>query len=96
MIDYSQISEASFDVRRKAKHCRARQVENAVYVLPLDPAKERRVVVFLNEGIICVSTDGVQCEANSFRNVCYHAVAAQRRKEINAKRRRTLAQRRAA
>ena len=91
MIHVSQISSASFDVRRKAKQCHAHEVENAVYVIPFDTTKEKRAVIFLPDGILCVAVTGEQCEANSFHAVCYHSVAAFRRKQINAKRRRTIA-----
>src|SRR5688572_16486536 len=92
MIQYSQISEASFLVRQKAKACHANERGNKVYVSPLDESKDRRIVLFLTEGILCFSTDGVACEANWHgRYCCYHVFAADRRKRINAKRRRTLA-----
>lgn len=92
MIQESQIREASFDVRRKAKFCRAHERGNKVYVEPFDQTKERRIVLFLTEGILCFTTDGVSCEANWHgRYCCYHVMAAHRRREINAKRRRTLA-----
>lgn len=91
MIQVSDINSASFDVRRRAKQCHAHGCGNAVYILPFDESKERRAVVFLNEGILCVATDGVACPANDHALVCYHVFAANRRKQINAKRRRTLA-----
>lgn len=92
MIQQSQISEASFDVRRKAKFCRTRERGNKVYVNPFDETKDRRIVLFLTEGILCFSVDGVACEANWHgRHCCYHIFAANRRKEINKKRRDTIA-----
>jgi hypothetical protein len=95
MIQYSQIATASFDVRRKAKTCRASERGNKVYVAPLDESKDRRIVLFLTEGVLCFSTDGVACEANWHgRYCCYHVFAANRRREINAKLRRTLASKR--
>lgn len=97
MIQQSQIKTASFDVRRKAKACEVHEVnQTTVYVLPHDETKNRRAVIWLPNGILCVSVDGVECEANGFKNVCYHAFAANRRREINAKRRRTLAMKREA
>lgn len=97
MIQKSQISQASFDVRRKAKQCHAYERGDRVYVVPFDETKETRIVMFLTEGIMCFSTDGVACEANWHgKRCCYHVFAANRRRDINAKRRRTLALRRAA
>jgi hypothetical protein len=96
MIQISDIQTASFPVRLKAKATRTRELDNCVYVMPLDESKDRRAVIFLAEGILCVSTDGEQCKANEFSNVCYHCVAAHRRKQINAKRRATIQKRRAA
>lgn len=97
MITHSQIKQASFEVRRKAKQCHAFERGNQVYVIPFDETKELRIVMFLTEGIMCFSTDGVSCEANWHgKRCCYHVAAAQRRRDINAKRRRTLALRRAA
>ena len=91
MIRYSQIDEASLEVRRKAKQCHAHERGNKVFVLPFDETKDRRIVLFLTEGILCFSTDGVSCEANWHgRHCCYHVLAANRRREINAKRRATL------
>lgn len=97
MITHSQVSEASFEVRLKAKKCHAFERGNEVYVIPFDPAKDSRIVMFLTEGIMCVSVDGVMCEANrKGHRACYHVMAAKRRKEINAKRRNTIAMKRAA
>ena len=96
MIRLNQITNASFDIRRKAKQVSAREVENAVYIIPHDEKKDRRAVIFLPDGIICVSTDGVACPANDFGNVCYHVLAAARRREINRKRRETLRRKKAA
>lgn len=97
MITHSQISEASFEVRLKAKKCHAFERGNEVYVIPFDQTKEARIVIFLTEGIMCVSVEGVMCEANwKGHRPCYHVIAAKRRRDINAKRRRTLALRRAA
>lgn len=95
MIQPSQIKEASFDVRRKAKFCRTHEHGNQVDVMPFDESKDRRIVLFLTEGILCFSTDGVACEANWHgRYCCYHVFAANRRREINAKRRATIARKR--
>lgn len=97
MITHAQVSEASFEVRLKAKKCHAFERGNEVYVIPFDQTKEARIVIFLTEGVMCVSVDGVMCEANwKGRRCCYHVMAAKRRRDINAKRRRTLALRRAA
>jgi hypothetical protein len=96
MIQVSDIQAASFPVRLKAKATRTRELDNCVYVMPLDESKDRRAVIFLAEGILCVSTDGEQCKANEFGNCCYHALAASRRREINRKRRATMASRKAA
>lgn len=92
MIQPSQIKQASFEVRQKAKFCHAYERGNKVYVVPFDATKDRRIVLFLSEGILCFSTDGVFCEAN-FRGkqCCYHILAASRRRDINAKRRATIA-----
>ena len=92
MIRSAQIDEASFGVRLKAKACECHEVdERTVYVIPHDRTKDRRAVIWLLEGILCVSaTTGEPCEANDHRKYCYHAVAANRRREINAKRRATL------
>ena len=92
MIQPSQIKQANFDVRRKAKFCHAYERGIRVYVIPFDDSKESRIVMFLTEGIMCFSTDGVSCEANWHgKHCCYHVSAANRRREINAKRRATLA-----
>lgn len=92
MILASDIKGASFDVRRKAKATRAFERGDHVLVAPHDAEKALRVVSFLPTGYVlcCNATTGEQCEANSFRVVCYHAVAADRRREINAKRRATI------
>ena len=59
MIRPSQIDEASFEVRLKAKACECHEVDNhTVYVIPHDQTKDRRAVIWLLEGILCVSTDG--------------------------------------
>ena len=97
MIKHSQVSEASFEVRLKAKKCHAFERGNEVYVIPFDQTKDARIVIFLTEGIICVSVDGVMCDANwKGHRCCYHVYAAKRRKDINAKRRATIALRKAA
>lgn len=97
MITHSQVSQASFEVRLKAKKCHAFERGNEVYVIPFDQTKDARIVMFLTEEIMCVSVDGVMCEANfKGKRCCYHVFAAKRRKDINARRRRTLALRRAA
>lgn len=94
MITHSQISEASFEVRLKAKKCHAFERGNEVYVIPFDQTKDARIVIFLTEGIMCVSVDGVMCKANEFKTVCYHCVAAVNRRRINAKRRKTISAKR--
>lgn len=92
MIQKSQIAQASFDVRHKAKFCHTHERGNQVDVHPFDETKDRRIVLFLTEGILCFSTDGVSCEANWHgKHCCYHVFAANRRKEINKKRRDTIA-----
>jgi len=49
-------------------------------------------VFFEGPKVECFSVeDGTQCPANTFGNVCCHAFAADRRKNINKKRRATLA-----
>jgi hypothetical protein len=97
MITYSQIPQASFEVRRKAKQCHAFERGNRVYVIPFDETKEARIVMFLAEGIMCFTSDGVSCEANWHgRHCCYHVFSASRRREINAKRRATIAMKKAA
>lgn len=97
MITHSQVSEASFEVRLKAKKCHAFERGNEVYVIPFDQSKEARIVIFLTEGIMCVSVDGVMCNANfKGHRCCYHVFCADRRRKINAKRRATIAMRRAA
>lgn len=97
MIQKSQIAQASFEVRQKSKQCHAFERGNEVYVIPFDQTKEARIVMFLTEGIMCVSVDGVMCEANwKGKRCCYHVCAANRRREINAKRRQTIALKRAA
>lgn len=96
MITHSQVSEASFEVRLKAKKCHAFERGNEVFVIPFDKTKDARIVMFLTEGIICVSVDGVMCQANWHGRTCYHTQAARRRRDINAKRRRTVAIKKAA
>lgn len=97
MITHSQVSEASFEVRLKAKKCHAFERGNEVYVIPFDQTKDARIVIFLTEGIMCVSVDGVCCEANfKGHRCCYHVFSAARRRRINAKRRATLAMKKAA
>jgi len=94
MIQASALNSASFEIRRKAKACHAHERGNKVYVLPFDESKDRRIVLFLEVGILCFSTDGTACEANSFRSVCYHVLSAVRRREINRKRRATIQRKR--
>ena len=94
MIKHSQISEASFEVRLKAKKCHAFERGNEVYVIPFDQTKDARVVIFLTEGILCVSVDGVTCKANEFKTACYHSVAAANRRRINSRRRNTISAKR--
>lgn len=93
MFTKSQIADASFDVRRRAKLCRTHEEGNRVWVETPEFDKDNRVVEFYPFGIMCVSTDtGEQCKANEVgKHCCRHVFAANRRKEINAKRRRTLA-----
>jgi len=94
VIYESQISEASFDVRLKAKATRAFERGNCVLVAPHDESKVLRLVEFIGNRVLCVAFEtGEACGANDHGKCCYHAVAAKRRREINAKRRRTIAAR---
>ena len=96
MILLSDIADASFNVRRRAKQTRAFERGEHVLVVPLDDKKQFRLVSFLpNEFVICTAYEtGEACEANAFGRVCYHAVAGHKRREINRKRRETLKARR--
>lgn len=97
MITYPQVEQASFEVRLKARRCHAFERGDKVVVIPFDQTKESRIVMFLTEGILCFSSDGVSCEANWHgKHCCYHVFSADRRRRINAKRRATIALRRAA
>lgn len=61
-----------------------------VYVMT-EPDKDDREVFFEGPKVECFSVEtGEQCPANTFRNVCCHAFAADKRKRINAKRRTTI------
>jgi hypothetical protein len=91
MIQVSQLKMATDEQKRKALACRTAERGEQVYVMPRDETRERRIVIFLNEGILCISTDGTACPANDHKRTCYHALSAARRKVINAKRRRTIA-----
>ena len=91
MIQESELKFASDDVIARAKKCRTNERGDHVYVDPQIPMKEQRIVLFLREGILCIATDGVACPANDHGKYCYHAYAAKRRKDINKKRRATIA-----
>ena len=91
MIYIDQISDASFEVRQRAKKTRAFERGNCVLVAPHDETKVLRLVEFIGNRVLCVAFEtGEACGANDHGRYCYHAVAAKRRREINAKRRRTL------
>jgi hypothetical protein len=91
VIQASQISSASFDVQRRAKGFHCYQRGDWVYV-ETEPEKDDRGVHFDGLKIECFSSEtGEQCPANIFGVVCAHSFAANRRKKINAKRRRTIA-----
>ena len=93
MIQRADIKTASFDVRRKAKRYHAYERGDHVLTMPYgeDDGSIRAVVFLVGGGVICVhATTGESCPANEFGMVCKHVVAAQRRVEINAKRRQTL------
>jgi hypothetical protein len=101
MIQQHQIAQASFDVRRKAKLCRVHEDKfGRLWIETPEPTKDNRVILYLENGILCVSVDtGEQCKANEIgKHCCRHVFAANRRKEINKKFRaslaRTLAQKR--
>lgn len=55
MIHESQLSEASFEVRQRAKQTRAFERGDRVLVVPHDPVKVFRLVTFIGELIICVA-----------------------------------------
>ena len=91
MILRSEIKFASAEVRARAKTFRAFERGDRVYVTT-EPDKHDRGVFFEGPKVECFSVeDGTQCPANSFKTVCCHAFAADRRKRINAKRRKTIA-----
>lgn len=91
MILRSDIKFASEEVRSRAKKFRAFERGDRVYVMT-EEGKHDRGVFFEGPKVECFSVeDGTQCPANSFKTVCCHAFAADRRKRINAKRRATLA-----
>src|SRR5262249_41098571 len=93
MFQPPQIAQASFDVRRRAKLCRVREKSGRFFVKTPEPDKDDRVVLFINEGILCFSSDtGEQCKANEIgKHCCRHVYAASRRREINRKFRATIA-----
>jgi hypothetical protein len=93
MIRRGDIINASFDVRRRAKQARAFERGDHVLVVPFDKSKVMRCVSFMPNGqVLCQAYEtGEICEANSYQNICYHAFSANRRREINKKRRQTLA-----
>ena len=93
MIHASQIDEASAPVKERAKHTRAFERGNCVLVAPHDEEKDLRLVEFLpRQMVLCVAFEtGEPCGANDHGRYCYHTVAAKRRREINRKRRATLA-----
>lgn len=91
MILRSEIKFASPEVRARARKFRCFERGSRVYVMT-EPEKDDRGVFFEGPKVECFSVeDGTQCPANSFKTVCCHAFAADRRKRINAKRRATLA-----
>lgn len=91
MILRSEIKFASDEVRARAKKFRAFERKTMVYVMT-EPDKDDRGVFFEGPKVECFSVEtGEQCQANSFKRVCCHAFAADRRKRINAKRRKTIA-----
>jgi hypothetical protein len=93
MILRSEIKFASLEVRARAKSFRAFERGSRVYVMT-ELGKDNRGVFFEGPKVECFSAeDGTQCPANTFGNVCCHSVAADRRKRINAKRRKTIAAR---
>src|SRR5688572_4497400 len=94
MIHESDIPSASFKVRLHARATRAFERGSVVLVVPHDESKVFREVHFLSGGwILCLDAGTREpCEANSKgKRVCYHVVSAARRRDINAKRRRTIA-----
>lgn len=94
MIARSQIKDASDEVRARAKtfHCFERGV--VVYVRT-EPYKVDRGVFFEGQRVACYSVEtGATCKANEFGVVCSHCFAADRRKRINSKRRKTIAAKR--
>lgn len=98
MIHQSQIKEASFDVRLKAKRTRAFERGSVVLVVPHDESKAFREVVFLSGGgVLCFdAATSEPCQANSIgKRVCYHVLSAWKRREANRKRRATIAAKRA-
>ena len=94
VISKAQLKFASEDQKRRAKACHSFERGQQVYVIPSEPAKEARIVIFLNEGILCIEPDGTACPANDHKKLCYHALSAARRKVINSKRRQTIATKR--
>ena len=97
MITINQLKEASFDVRQRAKRTKTFQRFSYVLVAPHDESKALRLVTFNGETIICAEFGtGKPCEANDHGRPCYHALAANRRREINEKRRATLRRKQAA
>jgi hypothetical protein len=101
MIQHSQVRQASFEVRRKAKLCRVHEDRfGRLWVETPEWFKDNRVVLFFDHGILCVSVEtGELCKANEFgHHCCRHIYAADRRREINKKfrasLRRTLARKR--
>jgi hypothetical protein len=94
MILKSQLKFASDEQKRKAKRCHSFERQQEVYVIPRDQTKDARIVVFLAEGILCMTADGIYCRANQMGHLCYHVLAGARRKLLNAKRRSTIASKR--
>lgn len=91
VIARSQISRASDEVRARAKRFHCYERGHVVYVRT-EPKKDDRGVFFEGQRVSCFSAEtGEQCPANTFGTVCCHTFAASRRKDINAKRRATLA-----
>lgn len=69
MIQQDTLKFASPDVVKRAKKCKTNERGNQVYVDPKVPMKDIRIVLFLDEGILCIATDGVACPANDHGRV---------------------------
>lgn len=96
MISYDQIKRASFKIRQRAKafHCHQ---EGEWMAVSTEPGKDDRGVHFGALSIECFSLeDGSQCERNRWAKVCSHVFAANKVRVANAKRRATIARKKAA